>query len=176
MKSSMRQTPDHYFCNLPQYTKLWDSIGIHILHLSKGVNSLSLFNEGQKVSKRPAHWRSAARLFSCHPEGGAAGAARHREFGKERSTKMPTVWMEKRKNGYLYGGAGCNEELYLMGMELVQDNRLQRAFPFRRKNKRSGAARRYGRCCIFVFPCQFEFPESQRRSIVRKHRLPTDYI
>ena len=93
-------------------------------------------------------------VFSCHPPK-VEQQVRHiiGEFRKGTLDKVP-IWMEKtEKPCWLpIWRCGMQQAHISETMELVQDMGFaKRAFPFRRKSKRSSAARRYGGLTYFCF-------------------------
>ena len=84
---------------------------------------------------------------------GAAGAAHYRGIPERNARQSADLDGEKRKNhaGYLYGGTGCHRHISRDHGAGAGYGLCKRAFPFRRKSKRSSAARRYGRLTYFCF-------------------------
>ena len=132
-----------------QLTAMLNTIPLEITFVDED-NINRFFNEGPKDFKRPG-MAIDREVFSS--ESGAAGASHYRGIPEGDARQSADLDGEKRKNhaGYLYGGAGCHRHISRDHGAGAGYGLCKRAFPFRRKSKRSSAARRYGRLTYFCF-------------------------
>ena len=134
-----------------QLTAMLNTIPMEITLLMRTI-SIAFSMKGQRISNVRA-WAIDREVFSCHPPkwssrcGTSSGNS-----GRGRSTSADLEWRKTEKPCWL--------PIWRCGMPQahISDHRAgagyglcQRAFPFRRKSKRSSAARRYGRLTYFCF-------------------------
>ena len=135
-----------------QLTAMLNTIPLEITFVDED-NINRFFNEGPKDFKRPGMAIDREVFSLPSPESGAAGAAHYRGIPERNARQSADLDGEKRKNhaGYLYGGTGCRRHISRDHGAGAGYGLCKRAFPFRRKSKRSSAARRYGRLTYFCF-------------------------
>lgn len=135
-----------------QLTAMLNTIPLEITFVDED-NINRFFNEGPKDFKRPG-MAIDREVFSCHPPK-VEQQVRHiiRGIPERNARQSADLDGEKRKNhaGYLYGGAGCSRHISRDHGAGAGYGLCKRAFPFRRKSKRSSAARRYGGLTYFCF-------------------------
>ena len=134
-----------------QLTAMLNTIPLEITFVDED-NINRFFNEGPKDFKRPG-MAIDREVFSCHPPK-VEQQVRHiiGEFRKGTLDKCRSGWRKTEKPCWL--------PIWRCGMlqAHISDHGAgagyglcKRAFPFRRKSKRSSAARRYGRLTYFCF-------------------------
>ena len=134
-----------------QLTAMLNTIPMEITFVDED-NINRFFNEGPKDFNVRA-WRSTARYFpAIRRKWSSRCGTSSGNSGRGRSTKCRSGWRKTEKPCWL--------PIWRCGMPQahISDHRAgagyglcQRAFPFRRKSKRSSAARRYGRLTYFCF-------------------------